>query len=71
MIWQTVEEALNAIQEHVGPADTFTLAVADSINDDLGVTMAILTDAVLARGWLPDGYDERADYRIYRYTEGD
>jgi hypothetical protein len=29
--------------------------------------MAIVLDAVLAKGFTPDGFEQRTGYRIYRY----
>lgn len=66
---RNIVEAQAAIEQHDGPARTFELAVADSLIDDLGINMGILTDAVLARGWVPGGYEEAPGGRIYRYKE--
>jgi hypothetical protein len=35
----------------------------------VGLNMALILDHVLARGWLPDGYEQRDGYRIYRYKD--
>jgi len=32
-----------------------------------GVNMALIGDAVLARGLMPDGYEQKVGYRIYKY----
>lgn len=63
----TLGEALAAIDAHKGPAETFTLPIADSMNDTMGMAMAILTDRILARGWEPDGYVPGHGFRVYRY----
>lgn len=65
---RNIEEALEAIREFDGPANEFRLAVADTLLDPAGANMAIVTDAILARGWLPDGYEDKGDYRLYRYV---
>jgi hypothetical protein len=35
--------------------------------DPVGINMAIIADAILAREWEPDGYTEASGYRIYKY----
>ena len=67
---QNILEAQAAIEAHDGPVEGFELAIADSLNDELGISMGILTDAILARGWVPDGFEEADGCRIYRYKEG-
>jgi hypothetical protein len=67
MPYTNLNDALAAIEAHKGSADTFTLAIADSLNDPMGAAMAIITDRALARGWEPDGYEAGAGFRVYRY----
>ena len=64
---QTVEEALRVIQQYEGSPEDFELAIANSMNDAIGMNMAIVGDAILARGWLPNGFEDKADHRVYRY----
>jgi hypothetical protein len=33
----------------------------------MGIAMAIVTDAVLAKGWDLNGFDQRDGYRVYKY----
>jgi hypothetical protein len=68
---RNVEEALEAIRRFEGPANAFRLAVADSLLDPSGIDMAIVTDAILARGWRPDGFEDKGDHRVYRYIEAE
>ena len=63
----TVEEALAAIDAHKGTAETFTLPIADSLNDTMGAALAIITDRILARGWEPEGYEQGNGFKVYRY----
>ncbi len=63
----TLGEALAAIDAHQGPAETFSLPIADSLNDAMGMAMAIITDRILARGWEPAGYEQGKGLRVYRY----
>ena len=64
----TLEEALAAIAAYTDTADTFTLPIADSLNDAMGMAMAIITDQILLRGWEPDGYEQGEGFRMYRYS---
>jgi hypothetical protein len=68
-VCKTYREALECIAAHRGDSATFQLAIADSMNDPVGVNMAIVTDRILARGWKPDGYEQRDGYRVYRYAD--
>ena len=67
--YRNIEEALEAIRQFDGPAGMFCLSLADSILDPSGANLAIVTDAILAKGWLPDGFEDRGGYRLYRYKE--
>ncbi len=53
----------------MGSADDFVLPVSDEWLDPAGINMAIITDAILARGWEPAGFEQKDGYRVYRYTE--
>ncbi len=63
----TIDEALAAIDTHRGSAETFTLPIADSLQDPMGMAIAIITDRILARGWMPGGYEQGEGFRTYRY----
>lgn len=67
----TIHEALAAIDAHQGSAETFTLSIADSLHDPMGMAIAILTDRILARGWMPGGYEQGEGFRAYRYKTGE
>ena len=54
---------MGAIQSYEGPPTEFGLQVSDEKND--AVIMAIVTDAVLGKGWFPNGFSQHAGYRIY------
>lgn len=64
-----LDEALALIDAHKGPPSDFVLAIADSMNDAVGLNMAVLTDRILSRGWMPNGFEQRDGYRVYRYVE--
>jgi len=56
------------IEEYRGSPEDFELPIADSLNDAVGVNMAIVTDAILKKGWMPNGFSEQDGFRIYRYV---
>ena len=67
----SIEDALAAIRADQGRSDEFLLPISDTLLDPAGVAMAIVTDEVLAQGWMPDGYDQRDGFRIYRYRKSE
>ena len=62
-----IDAARQAIENFSGSPEDFLLPVSDDIQDGMGITMALITDAVLAKGWDLDGFDQRDGYRIYKY----
>lgn len=62
-----VDAARDAVEEHSGSPEDFQLPISDQIQDPMGITMAIITDAVLARGCDLDGFEQCDGYRVYRY----
>jgi hypothetical protein len=67
----SIEEARERIAAHAGTPEAFRLPVADALQDPMGLSMAVITDAILKRGWAPDGYEQQQGYRIYRYKTPD
>lgn len=65
----TMDEALRFIDGYQGPAKDFHLALADSLLDPIGANMAVITDKILAKGFVPDGFDQKDGYRVYKYKE--
>ena len=64
-----VRKAMQAVDSFTGPPTDFILAVADSMNDQIGMNLALITDRILAKGWEPDGFLQKSGYRLYRYKE--
>jgi hypothetical protein len=62
-----VDRARALVDAFDGDPSEFALAVADRLLDPVGVNMALITDRALARGWEPDGFEQRVGFRIYRY----
>jgi hypothetical protein len=71
-VFATAESAAAHVHALVVEADTFSLALSDDLSlggqaDSGGAALAVVTDAVLARGFAPSGFQERAGYRVYDY----
>ena len=66
-IVKSVEEALRLVDGFQGAPEDFELAFPDSLNDPIGMNMAIIGDRILSRGWWPDGFVQKTGFRIYRY----
>jgi len=56
-----------AIEQFDGLPEDFPLPISDEIKDPMGIAMAMVTDAALAKGWDLDGFDQRHGYRVYKY----
>jgi len=65
----TVEEAQEIIRSYQGKPEDFRLSVAEGLLDPVGINMAIITDAIVAREWEPDGFIQEKGFRIYKYKE--
>ena len=63
----SVEEGVRLIESFKGLPQEFQLAVPDTMLDDVGINMAVITDHVLKRGWEPDGFTQASGYRVFRY----
>ncbi len=63
----TIDEAITSIQDFSGSPEEFVLPISDQLQDRLGANMAVITDAILDKGWEPDGFEQREGFRIYRY----
>lgn len=46
-----------------------TLWLSDELNDPIGMNMAIIVDGILKAGYMPDGYEQKNGYRIYKYNK--
>lgn len=64
---ETVDQALKKIDSFEGKPEDFVLRISHSLLDPVGVNMAIITDRILSRNWEPNGFEEGAGFRIYRY----
>ena len=64
-----IDEANRIIVEYQGAASDFQLPIADSLLDPVGANMAIITDVILAKGFEPDGFEQKDGYRLYKYKD--
>ena len=67
VVFTDVRAAVMAVKRHEGNPEDFQLAVSDSLQDPIGMNMAIIGDAILEKGWDMNGYHQMDGYRIYRY----
>jgi len=61
--------AAKYIEKYQGKVSDLKLPICNSLLDPVGVNMAIITEMVLIKGWVPNGYDEKDGYRVYKYEE--
>ncbi|TKR30674.1 hypothetical protein FCE95_11240 [Luteimonas gilva] len=66
-----IGSALASIDGFSGLPEDFVLAISDDMQDPMGAGMAIVADRILARGWLPAGFEQREGFRLYRYGSQD
>ncbi len=46
-----------------------TLMVSEDLNDAFGMNMAIIMDGILKKGYMPNGFEQKDGYRIYKYQK--
>ncbi|ARV13350.1 hypothetical protein BTO09_13815 [Gilvibacter sp. SZ-19] len=63
-----LKEAIKYVQENFKNTEE-TLLFSDELNDPVGVNIAILTDVILKAGYMPEGFDQKNGYRVYRYSK--
>ena len=66
-----IDAAIRAIKAFDGSPEDFCLPISVEIQDSLGMSMAIITDVILGKGWDVDGFDQKDGYRVYRYKSPD
>jgi hypothetical protein len=70
--FDSAEGAAQYVNETNVSAATFTLTISDRLTvagkpDSMGLGMALVLDAILAKGFEPDGFVQESGYRAYRY----
>lgn len=68
---EKIEEAEQLIESFEGCPEDFELPISDQLQDPVGINMAIITDSILKRGWMPDGFEQKEGYRIYHYKNAE
>jgi hypothetical protein len=76
VVVESVEEAKQVIEQYQGNAVDFVLPISQAKDLTLGgeavprdVAMAIITDRILAKGWLPAGFEVKGQVRYFKYSQ--
>lgn len=76
LVIESVEQAKQAIEQYQGKAVDFVLPISQDKSLTLGggevprdLAMAIITDQILAKGWLPAGFEVKGQVRYYKYSQ--
>jgi len=62
-----INEAVKYIELFKDKPEKFMLAISDTLQDPIGINMALITDSILAKGWEPNGFNQEIGYRVYLY----
>lgn len=65
---KTVDEAIIFITNKFKEQEE-TLWLDNSLNDNTGMNMAIIGDKILKVGYMPNGFDQKNGFRIYKYKK--
>jgi hypothetical protein len=65
------QAAKGFVESYRGDVADFCLPIDDALQDPHGLHMALILDSALGRGWMPDGYEQKDGFRIYRYKSAD
>jgi len=68
---RSLQEALRQVEEFQGEPSQFVLAFPDDLDDPIGINMAVLTDKILDRGWMPNGFIQKSGFKLYKYKPAD
>jgi len=63
----TLAAALADIDAFNGAPQDFSLSIDEALLDPAGFSMTLVTDRILAKGWMPDGVEPCDGYRVFRY----
>ncbi|WP_459209088.1 hypothetical protein [Aquimarina rhabdastrellae] len=64
----TIEDARSYVTESFNEKEE-TLMISDELNDAMGLNMAIIGDGILKKGYMPNGFEQKDGYRIYKYKK--
>ena len=65
--FKEVKSAVEFIHSFKGKAEELKIPISDKMNDQFGMNMAIVTDAILEKGFEPNGFEQMQGYRVYVY----
>ena len=70
--FRTAEAARSYVTTTELPKSGFTIRIADDFTfaghpDTSGAGMAVVLDTILAKGFMPDGFQQGQGFRTYRY----
>ena len=73
-IIRTAEEGVLQLKANPPSAGSFQLRISDSLTfagkpDTTGAGMAIILDKILGLGYLPDGFEQKEGFKLYRYKK--
>lgn len=66
IIFTTVKEARAYVSKNFTETKEILL-ISDSMNDAMGLNMAMIGDLILKKGYMPKGFEQKKGYRIYKY----
>ncbi len=69
--FRTVESAVQYVDAYNGKPEDLRLPIADEIQDATGLNMVIVCDKILAKGFMPDGFEQKDGFRVYKYKAMD
>ncbi len=64
----SLDEANKYISKNFNEVEE-TLWISQSLNDPMGMNMAIIADGILKLGYMPDGFEQKEGYRIYKFIK--
>ena len=65
--FKSVAEAVRDVDSSESLPRVFCLPISDQLQDLMGMNMALIVDRILAKGYVPDGFEQNEGFRLYRY----
>lgn len=66
--FDNIKDAQNYVTQSFNKKEE-TLLISDKLNDGVGLNMAIITNGILKKGYMPDGFEQKDGYRIYKFKK--
>lgn len=64
----SLDEARTYVDENFNESFE-TLWISDTLNDPMGMNMALIVDEIVKSGYMPDGFEQKSGYSIYKYIK--